>query len=234
MELGYKLTLFGPYHYSKYINLEDLWDENDSIIIEYIHSLENLYIYDKAFTMDSVKEYLVNDSQSSFLDKYSFDVSDVKDTYQIEFLTNPFTNKHNQISVYMRNLVTLIELILDNEDDFLDFQKKKKYISLIRNKLSPFEQIFLYFNSLSSFGVKLQKLELFTKYRFIKNIPLELLDFGYKPKEYFIDNAVKYKLQIKAKSTGDEFFDSINQDIHGINYFIVLNENNEPIFDIDN
>ena len=81
---------------------------------------------------------------------------------------------------------------MDSVDEkSLDFELKYNYVKNLRAQLSNYEQMLLYYNSLSRFGqpwIEIKNVILkpyLIKYKMIKNIPLSLADFGIKPEEKF-------------------------------------------------
>lgn len=73
---------------------------------------------------------------------------------------------------YFRHLYTIIKFV-DNAD-FLSFDEKYKYTSMVRATLSRYELIWLFYNGISSVG-KLKFKRLIEQYSLLKNIREDLL-----------------------------------------------------------
>ena len=94
-----------------------------------------------------------------------------------------------------------------------------EYIKSVRAQLSNHEQLLLYYNSFAPFGNNWIDKRIFSKYRFIKNIPLQLLDFGEGPIAYF-------KLLAKEPDNRGFYLEkNLNGDIN------LQNEDAKEIFD---
>jgi len=73
---------------------------------------------------------------------------------------------------YFRHLYTIIKFV--DKSDFLLFEEKYKYTTMVRATLSRYELVWLYYNGLSSVGRKKFK-KLIEKYSLLKNIREDLL-----------------------------------------------------------
>lgn len=98
------------------------------------------------------------------------------------FKYKPFKGHLSRLGHYYRHLFQTVKYII--KQDF-EYDKKYEYLKLLRSQISDYEFIFLFYNSLFEKGNEWLVLDIFTEYRFIKNIPLELLNFGLNPKELF-------------------------------------------------
>ncbi|MBS1774313.1 MAG: putative phage abortive infection protein [Bacteroidetes bacterium] len=96
-------------------------------------------------------------------------------SFNIEFYYYPFDGHINRLGHYYRHLFQTTNYVISQ--DFIE--DKYSYIKTLRAQLSNFEQLMLYYNALAWFqgGWK----EIFTEYRFIKNIPIPLADFDISP-----------------------------------------------------
>lgn len=110
---------------------------------------------------------------------------------------------------YYRHLFQLIKLVA-NEKTLLE-NEKYEFTKIIRAQLSDYEQILLYYNSLSVMGQKwitplnvqeIDKMCFIARFRLIKNIPYYFNYFGIKP-------ATLFKTEIKAwEKVGLNFFET--------------------------
>lgn len=73
---------------------------------------------------------------------------------------------------YFRHLYTILKFV--DKSDFLSFEEKYKYTTMVRATLSRYELVWLYYNGLSSIGRKKLK-KLIEDYSLLKNIREDLL-----------------------------------------------------------
>lgn len=112
---------------------------------------------------------------------YNLPLSGIPDEKTVEFFYVPFDGHVNILGHYYRHLFQTANYIITQ--DFLNTDGKYSYMKTLRAQLSDFEQLLLYYNSLAWFEEEWK--EIFTTYRFIKNLSLPLADFYYKPENYF-------------------------------------------------
>jgi hypothetical protein len=101
--------------------------------------------------------------------------------YSFECFYFPFDGHSSRLGHYYRHLFQLVKYVTEINIYKFDRLKKYEYTKIIRSQLSNHEQLLLYYNALSSFGDEWLKKDFFTDYRMIKNIPINLADFGVKP-----------------------------------------------------
>ena len=99
----------------------------------------------------------------------------------VEFYYFPFDGHVNKLGHYYRHLFQTVTYIITQ--DFLTDDEKYSYTKTLRAQISNFEQLLLYYNSLAWFDDEWR--EYFTKFRFIKNLPLTLADFDIPPTKHF-------------------------------------------------
>jgi len=92
---------------------------------------------------------------------------------KLEYL--PFDGHMTRLGQYFRNLFHILTYTYN--DATLD-DNGYELIKSLRSQLSNYEQILIYFNSLSLYGVPLHKDKLIEEYKLIKNIPLPLINFS--------------------------------------------------------
>ena len=100
---------------------------------------------------------------------------------------------------------------VDQSDFSLKYKNKEKYIKIIRSQLSDYEQVLLYYDTLSLLGMdwdetsgeeKKDEMNLIGKYRLLKNCPYYIEYFGIKP-------SVTYRKEIEAwNREGEMFFET--------------------------
>ncbi len=90
---------------------------------------------------------------------------------------------------------SVIKLISDTEDSIFDEKEKYRHIKVLRSQLSDYEQMLLFYNSLSDFGTawnkrkdkiyKEQDMGFIARFRLIKNIPGNIIWRGIIPFDYY-------------------------------------------------
>lgn len=114
---------------------------------------------------------------------YNKPVAKPEDDLTIELYYKPYNGHVNLLGHYYRHMFQAAKYVVEQE--FLTEKEKYGYIKTFRAQLSNFEQLLLYYNAMAWFDEEWR--ELFTKYKFIKNIPLDLADFDVNPKEKYAD-----------------------------------------------
>jgi hypothetical protein len=97
--------------------------------------------------------------------------------WSIHYRYVPYDGHANILGHYYRHLFQTAKYITDNVD--LEPNQKREYLKNLRAQLSNFEQLMLFYNATIWFPQEWK--ELFTTYRFIKNVPVELVDMGPSP-----------------------------------------------------
>ena len=102
-------------------------------------------------------------------------------------------NRHLVLGHYFRHLYNMVNYV-DKSDFSLKHKNKEKYVKLIRSQLSDYEEVLLYYNSLSLLGWDWNEplgkeikddMNLICKYRMLKNCPYYIEYFGIKPSETY-------------------------------------------------
>jgi len=129
---------------------------------------------------------------------YQFRNRDVYE-YLSDFM--PFVGHIAHLGHYYRHLYQSVKYVDNNQE--LDEDTKKNHLKTLRAQLSSYEQILLYYNTLSRFGRPwLDPAHPYlVKYRMIKNIPLPLADFGVRPEEQFHEEVER------TRDSADKFFE---------------------------
>jgi hypothetical protein len=109
----------------------------------------------------------------------------------------PFNGHQSRLAHYFRHLYQTMKFI--ESDKLLKFEQKKYYAKVLRAQLSTHELAILFYNSLSSIGMKwkvkewesptdkTKKMDLITKYEILKNLPLKHFTFELEVDKYFPD-----------------------------------------------
>ena len=152
--------------------------------------------------------YKADDYEITETDEVLKDLCDVASSsvpYQYRDL-----NRHLVLGHYYRHLYNMVNYV-DQSDFSLKHKNKEKYIKIIRSQLSDYEQVLLYYDTLSLLGMdwnetsgeeKEDDMNLIGKYRLLKNCPYYIEYFGIKPSE-------TYQKEIKAwHKEGEMFFET--------------------------
>ncbi len=117
--------------------------------------------------------------------------------------------RHVTLGHYYRHLYNMVDYI--DKAEHIAQDSKDRYCKIVRSQLSDYEQILLYYNTLSPLGeawnnplgvTNRDKMCLIAKYRLLKNCPYYLQYHGIKPSE-------TYSEEIKAyRKTGKRFFET--------------------------
>lgn len=139
------------------------------------------------------EEWKLSKNKVEYYKKYKKDYSNLKSiknengiNYEYKITYTPFDGHNSRLGHFYRHLYQTVSFVV-NSSTIEDNNEKKKYLKLLRAQLSNHEQLLLYYNSLTSFGIGWIDNEYFTTYEMIKNIPLEFADFGVKPKDFLKD-----------------------------------------------
>lgn len=121
---------------------------------------------------------------------------------------NAGTHYNSLLGHYYRQLFQLIKLVAS--DNILEEKEKYEFSKIVRAQLSDYEQILLYYNSLSVMGAKwitplgmhdIEKMCFIARFKLINNIPYYFHYFGLKP-------AILFETEKKAwESSGESFFE---------------------------
>lgn len=128
-------------------------------------------------------KYIYNEETFKYFDQQEHPV-DYPDNYDKFYGGHQFRLGH-----YYRHFYQNIKFI--NDQVYLTYNEKYSYIKLLRVHLSNYEQIMLFFNSLSLVGRKLEfsqpslNNQLITKYNLIKNIPNQTILDSIELKDYY-------------------------------------------------
>ena len=103
----------------------------------------------------------------------------------------PFQGHADVLSHYIRHLYQMVKFVDSDSTDALEsYEQKYKYVTNIRSQLSIQEQLFIYYNSLSTLGcpwlgTDAGGVDYMTRYCMLKNLPLPVADFYRSLREVF-------------------------------------------------
>lgn len=100
----------------------------------------------------------------------------------------PFGGHGDMLGHYYRHLYQTVNYIV-NDKEILEAEEKVEFIRTFRAQLTNSEQLMLFYNGAIWFPEEWRKI--FTMYRFIKNIPLELCELGLTPFVLYEEEMIK-------------------------------------------
>lgn len=103
---------------------------------------------------------------------------------------------------YFRHLYTIIKFI--HKSDFLDYDEKYKYTTMVRATLSRYELIWLYYNSLSDVGRQKFK-NLIEMYSLLKNMREDLLTLCNENNAILLAKKLDYKFLCENGFSGTDY-----------------------------
>lgn len=99
----------------------------------------------------------------------------------------PFNGHMSRLGHYYRHLFQTVKFVINQEFSDMDesavFKLKYQYLKTLRAQLSDYELLMLYYNSCSVLGEKWNENGYLTTWKFLKNIPTALADFGINPEK---------------------------------------------------
>ncbi|MBV5327416.1 MAG: hypothetical protein JZU65_07235 [Chlorobium sp.] len=85
----------------------------------------------------------------------------------------------NILGQYFRNWFHILNYLTTKlPSDYFDLDSKKELIKALRSQTSSYEQILLYYNSMSTYGSPMKERKFLETYELVKNIPPPLVDFS--------------------------------------------------------
>lgn len=101
---------------------------------------------------------------------------------------SPFGGHADMLGHYYRHMYQTVNYVINN-DEILKPHEKFEFIRTFRAQLTNSEQLMLYYNGATWYPDEWRKI--FTTYRFIKNIPLELCELGLNPFVIYEEEMIK-------------------------------------------
>lgn len=141
---------------------------------------------------------------NKILDKESVDYNLEK-----ELSFSLFHGHSSQLAHYYRHLFQTVKFITAQDNQFITYEEKRKYLRILRSQLSNQEQALLFYNWLSNFGKQWENEinKFFTDYRMIHNIYQDLLVIDIKLVELFDLKGSYLKEKDRIKDSLFEFQD---------------------------
>jgi len=97
----------------------------------------------------------------------------------------PFDGHTTRLGQYFRNLFHILSYTYNIPVELISKLENYELIKSLRSQLSSYEQILIYFNSLSLYGKPLEDNGFIEQYHLIKNIPLPLIEFSGDIHDYY-------------------------------------------------
>lgn len=168
------------------------------------YSSSATYTYENAILDDYLELYSTNDKQP----------------LKIELPDGLLCGYNAKLGVYFRQLFQMVKLISLREG--LSEKERYAYVKIVRSQLSDYEQILLYYNSLTKVGSKwnqvmvspnieqkttwISDMRLIPRFKLIKNIPASFPMFGWVPEREYESEIDMYL----EKNINKPFFESRN------------------------
>ena len=126
---------------------------------------------------DNVSSYLGEQPNSHQRLKKKFNIK-YNDESLGKLSFKPFDGHTTRLGQYFRNLFHILSYTQDIDTKLIPEKEKYELIKSLRSQLSSYEQILIYFNSLSLYGAPLRDSGFINQYHLIKNIPIPLVKFA--------------------------------------------------------
>ncbi|OVE75059.1 hypothetical protein BVX95_00365 [archaeon D22] len=111
----------------------------------------------------------------------------------------PFEGHNTTLGHYFRNIYHLLKEVDSYSHGNLNLHEKYQLVKHLRTQMSTYEQVILYFNSLSVYGRPLKEEGYIEKYKLVKNIPFPLVEFAGDIKGNYGDVEFEWD-EIRARS----------------------------------
>ncbi|WP_293924772.1 putative phage abortive infection protein [Sphingobacterium sp. UBA6320] len=141
----------------------------------------------------------------------------------LDFSYLPFGGHQIRLGHYYRHMLSLVKHVVDQPNDFLTYEDKRKYLKIFRAQLSNHEVVLLFYNWLGEYGCaweedvkdSMGRNKYFTDYRILHNLNKHLVLNEFDPLELFNSTEFVYK---KGQKKTDLLFElygtesSLNED----------------------
>lgn len=187
--VGYFIFFFGCGPNSNKINT-DLFNDKKHLQKFYLKLEEELECHKTTIRNNKanlqcqpIKQYLTE----NLLELTNYDGE--KHSLRINYI--PFEGHMANLSHYIRHLFQLVKYVDEHYPDSNNYKAKHDYIATLRSQLSIYEQLFIYYNSLSALGnpwinnSKSNDENLLKKYTVLKSLPIPLASFYKTPEDIF-------------------------------------------------
>lgn len=97
---------------------------------------------------------------------------------KLHFKYKPFSGHQSRLGHYYRHLFQTVKFVVNYDGEVLSYSDKRNYLRILRAQLSNHEQLMLFYNWYSGYGLKWEQEDgnhFFTDYRMIHNIPETLI-----------------------------------------------------------
>jgi len=139
-------------------------------------------------TIKDVLQQVSQNIDSQFVNDFIYE--------QIVWGNNPSKGHEIELGHYFRHLYQIVKYINTRDTNILSYKERYEYIKTLRAQLTTYEQILLFWNSLSPLGESWEIKRrndshidknkcLITKYNLIKNIPAKFANGDIQPNNFF-------------------------------------------------
>ena len=177
---------------TKSLRYKILGEKYDEILSEFLSIVENIRTGFKNNMDTFSKTYVINNEE----DKGGMsNISTLERIPYPKLKYIPFSGHNARLGHYFRHLYQTVKYVVEQDDKII--KDKYAYVKIIRAQLSNFEQVLLYYNSISIYGKPWISENYLTNWRMIKNMPLYVANFGPLPKDVLGE----------TNSNGDKLFE---------------------------
>lgn len=130
----------------------------------------------------------------NYSDKFKINTNN-KWIEEIKRMNHLKNEHHSYLGHYYRHLFYIVKFVVVENKNLISEEEKRKYLKILRNQMSNYEQIMLFYNWLSGYGDAWENKDnqFFTKYKMIHNLWYDQLygDEFIKEKIEYLNNAYK-------------------------------------------
>ncbi len=169
--------------------------ENSTILVQSLLTETQQMLFQNAMTSIQANQTLWRAERQNG-NPIAVDTNELPFTLDIRYL--PGNGHTSKLSHYIRHLFQTIKFIHEADEKIITPEMKYDYSTILRSQLSPHEQMFIYYNSISILGKPwIEPFNYIDKYCLIKSILLPLANFYITPIDKFgetnIDNKPLYE-----------------------------------------
>lgn len=155
--------------------------ENSTVLVRSLLSKNQLLFFEKTSVDIQKKQALWRDKKFKPI---TVNAGVCPFTLNIKYL--PGNGHTSKLSHYIRHLFQTVKFVHEADEKVITAEMKYDYLTILRSQLSPQEQLFIYYNSLSILGEPwISPFNYLTKYCLIKSALIPLADFYISPIDKF-------------------------------------------------
>jgi hypothetical protein len=153
---------------------------SNNVTRQLFEKYENMHFFNKAvkrLKRERLQYKTYKESKRDMKARFNGDIATFRIKYQ------PFNGHTGKLGHYFRHLFQTVKFVDEQDDNIVT--SKYDYVKTLRAQLSNFEQLLLYYNSLSVLGSDWILNEYMHKYEMARNIPIPFANFGIQPEMLF-------------------------------------------------